>query len=236
MAESENVHPHEISKFGALAERWWDLEGEFKTLHQVNPLRTKFILAHTEIQNRRVLDVGCGGGILSEALAKLGSNVLGIDLSEDLIDIADLHCLESGLDIKYQKITVEELADNEPGSYDCITCMEMLEHVPQPASIVESCARLVKAGGTVFFSTLNRQWKAYALAIVGAEYVLRMIPKGTHDYKTFIKPSELSEWARGADLDIQDITGIEYNPISRRFRLGRDINVNYIAAFQKPGD
>ena len=233
MATTENVHPEEINKFGSLAERWWDPKGEFNTLHAVNPLRTAFIQKYTAIKDRSILDVGCGGGILSEALAKLDGQVVGIDLSKDLIEIADLHSLESKLKIDYQKISAEALAEHSPESFDCITCMEMLEHVPKPASIVDACARLVKPGGTVFFSTLNRKWKAWMLAIVGAEYLMRMIPKGTHDYKTFIKPSELTHWARQAGLEIQAITGIEYNPLIKRFHLGKDIDVNYIAVYKK---
>jgi len=234
MATTENVRPEEINKFGALAERWWDPKGEFNTLHAVNPLRTAFIQKYTNIANQQILDVGCGGGILSEALAKLDGQVVGIDLSKDLVEIANLHSLKSKLKIDYQKVSAEALVENSPESFDCITCMEMLEHVPKPASVIDACARLVKPGGTVFFSTLNRQWKAWLLAIVGAEYLMRMIPKGTHDYKTFIKPSELTHWARQAGLEIQAITGIEYNPLIKRFRLGEDIDVNYIAVYKKP--
>ncbi len=234
MAQSENVYAHEINKFGALAERWWDPEGEFKTLHAVNPLRTGFIQQHTTVSQQKILDVGCGGGILTEGLAKLGAEVTGIDLSEDLVETADLHSLESGLSINYQKISAETLAEQQAESFDCVTCMEMLEHVPEPRSIIESCARLVRPGGTVFFSTLNRKVKSYLLAIVGAEYLLRMIPKGTHDYKTFIKPSELTGWARSLGLDIVAMTGIKYNPLINQFSLGDDIDVNYIAVFNKP--
>ncbi|MGR9107880.1 MAG: bifunctional 2-polyprenyl-6-hydroxyphenol methylase/3-demethylubiquinol 3-O-methyltransferase UbiG [Gammaproteobacteria bacterium] len=233
MAPVENVHPHEIKKFGSLAERWWDPDGEFKTLHAVNPLRTRFILEHAPVEGQRILDVGCGGGILSEALARLGAEVTGIDLSEDLIEIAELHGLESGIEAKYRKISAESLAATEPASFDCITCMEMLEHVPEPASIVEACSNLVKPGGKVFFSTLNRKVKSYLLAVVGAEYVLGMIPKGTHDFKAFIKPSELAAWCRKAGLEIEAITGIEYHPFTRNFALGGDIAVNYIAVFEK---
>lgn len=233
MAQSENVHPHEIDKFGSLAERWWDLDGEFKTLHAVNPIRTRFILEHCAVEGRKILDLGCGGGILSEALAKLGAEVIGIDLSADLIEIADLHGLESGLKVEYKKISAEALAMEQPESFDCITCMEMLEHVPKPESIVAACSKLVKPGGKVFFSTLNRKLKAYLLAVVGAETIFRMIPKGTHDYKTFIKPSELSAWCRRAGLEIEAIVGIEYQPLNQRFSAGKDIDVNYIAVFGK---
>ncbi len=233
MTVTENVHLHEINKFGSLAERWWDTTGEFKTLHDINPLRIRFMQEHAEINSKRIVDVGCGGGILSEGLAKNGADVLGIDLSEELIDIADLHGLESGVNAHYRKISAEALADEQPEGFDHVTCMEMLEHVPDPASIVRACAKLVKPGGTVFFSTLNRKPKAYLLAIVAAEYVLRMLPKGTHDFKTFIKPSELSRWARETGLELQSIAGIEYNPLTKRFRLGKDIDVNYLAAFKR---
>lgn len=234
MTASENVHPHEINKFGSMAERWWDPQGEFKTLHDINPLRIQFIRQYADIAGKRIVDVGCGGGILTEGLAKQGADVLGIDLSEELIDIADLHGLESGVNTHYQKISAEALAEQQPESFDHVTCMEMLEHVPDPGSIISACARLVKPGGMVFFSTLNRQPKAYLLAIVAAEHVLRMLPKGTHDFKTFIKPSELSQSARSAGLELQGMVGIEYNPFTRRFSLGRDIDVNYLAAFRRP--
>ncbi|PKM37602.1 MAG: bifunctional 3-demethylubiquinol 3-O-methyltransferase/2-polyprenyl-6-hydroxyphenol methylase [Gammaproteobacteria bacterium HGW-Gammaproteobacteria-10] len=233
MTVTENVHLHEINKFGSLAERWWDTTGEFKTLHDINPLRIRFIQEHAEINGKRIVDVGCGGGILSEGLAKNGADVLGIDLSEELIDIADLHGLESGVNAHYRKISAEALAEEQSEGFDHVTCMEMLEHVPDPASIVRACAKLVKPGGTVFFSTLNRKPKAYLLAIVAAEYVLRMLPKGTHDFKTFIKPSELSRWSRDAGLELQSMAGIEYNPLTKRFSLGKDLDVNYLAAFKR---
>jgi 2-polyprenyl-6-hydroxyphenyl methylase/3-demethylubiquinone-9 3-methyltransferase len=234
MTQVENVHQHEIDKFGSQAERWWDPEGEFKTLHQVNPLRIEFIKRYAGLQGQRVVDVGCGGGILTEGLAKQGAVALGIDLSQDLIDIADLHGLESGVSAEYQKISVEQLAQEQAESFDHVTCMEMLEHVPDPGSVIASCTRLVKPGGFVFFSTLNRVPKSYLLAIVAAEFLLKMVPKGTHDYKTFIKPSELCQTARHSGLELQGMTGIEYSPFSKQFRLGKDIDVNYIAAFQKP--
>ncbi len=234
MTATENVHPHEIEKFGSQAERWWDTQGEFKTLHDVNPLRLRFIQDYATLQDKRVIDVGCGGGILTEGLAKHGADALGIDLSEDLLDIAELHGLESGITATYKKISAEAIAEQEPESFDHVTCMEMLEHVPDPASIISACATLVKPGGLVFFSTLNRLPKAYLLAIVAAEHVLKMVPKGTHEYKTFIKPSELSQTARNAGLELQGITGIEYNPFNKRFSLGKDIDVNYIVAFKRP--
>ncbi len=230
---TNNVHAHEIEKFGSQAERWWDTEGEFKTLHQVNPLRLQFIQQHADIVGKKIVDVGCGGGILTEGLAKLGADVLGIDLSEELIDIAELHGLESGVQARYQKISAEELAQQHPQEFDHVTCMEMLEHVPDPGAIIKACSQLVKPDGMVFFSTLNRVPKAYLLAIVAAEHLLKMVPKGTHDYKTFIKPSELSQSARDAGLELVDMIGIEYSPFSKRFSLGKDISVNYIAAFRR---
>jgi 2-polyprenyl-6-hydroxyphenyl methylase/3-demethylubiquinone-9 3-methyltransferase len=234
MTVSDNVHLHEIHKFGSQAERWWDPNGEFKTLHQVNPLRLAFIQRYADLQGKRLVDVGCGGGILTEGLAKAGADALGVDLSEDLIDIADLHGLETGVTAHYQKISAETLAAEQPASFDHVTCMEMLEHVPDPASIIQACATLVKPGGMVFFSTLNRVPKAYLLAIVAAEHVLKMVPKGTHEYKTFIQPAELSQMARNVGLELQGMIGIEYSPFSKEFRLGKDIDVNYIAAFQRP--
>jgi 2-polyprenyl-6-hydroxyphenyl methylase/3-demethylubiquinone-9 3-methyltransferase len=234
MTVSDNVHLHEIHKFGSQAERWWDPNGEFKTLHQVNPLRLDFIQRYADLQGKRLVDVGCGGGILTEGLAKAGADALGVDLSEDLIDIADLHGLETGVTAHYQKISAEALAAEQPASFDHVTCMEMLEHVPDPASIIQACATLVKPGGMVFFSTLNRVPKAYLLAIVAAEHVLKMVPKGTHEYKTFIQPAELSQMARNVGLELQAMIGIEYSPFTKAFRLGKDIDVNYIAAFQRP--
>lgn len=233
MTTTNNVHPEEIHKFGSMAERWWDSQGEFKTLHDINPLRLEFIQRYISLSGRRLVDVGCGGGILTEALAKQGADAMGIDLSEELIDIADLHGLESGITVHYQKISAEDLAEQQPESFDHVTCMEMLEHVPDPGSIINACAKLVKPGGMVFFSTLNRQPKAYLLAIVAAEHVLRMLPKGTHNYKTFIKPSELTQSARAAGLTLQGMVGIEYNPFTKQFSLGKDIDVNYLAAFQR---
>lgn len=231
---TENVHAHEILKFGSMAERWWDKEGEFKTLHAVNPLRLQFIQQYISLAGNRVVDVGCGGGILTEALAQAGADALGIDLSGDLIDVAELHALETETTtVNYQKISVEKLAEEQSESFDFVTCMEMLEHVPDAGSIVAACAKLVKPDGMVFFSTLNRKPKAFLLAIVAAEYVLQMLPKGTHEYKTFIKPSELCQTARAAGLELQGVIGIEYNPITQRFSLGKDVDVNYIAAFKK---
>lgn len=234
MTSTENVHEHEIHKFGVLADRWWDLDGEFKTLHAVNPLRIQFIRSFAELEGKRVVDVGCGGGILSEGLARAGAQVVGIDLAEELLDVAKSHADESGIGVDYRRVSAEALAEAESGSFDIVTCMEMLEHVPDPASVVRACAKLVKPGGRVFFSTLNRKLKAYLLAIVGAEYLLNMIPKGTHDYATFIKPSELSRWAREAGLELLGMEGIAYNPITGQFTLSRDLDVNYLAAFARP--
>ncbi|MDD4914117.1 MAG: bifunctional 2-polyprenyl-6-hydroxyphenol methylase/3-demethylubiquinol 3-O-methyltransferase UbiG [Methylococcales bacterium] len=234
MTATKNVHLHEINKFGALAERWWDPQGEFKTLHQVNPLRLQFIQQFLDLKGKRIVDVGCGGGILTEALAEAGADALGIDLSEELIDIADLHGLETGISAQYQVISAEALARQMPAGFDHVTCMEMLEHVPDAQSVIQACATLVKPGGMVFFSTLNRVPKAWLLAIVAAEHLLKMLPKGTHDYKTFIRPAELSQMARNAGLELQGMTGIEYQPFAAQFKLGRDLDVNYIAAFMRP--
>jgi len=233
MTTTHNVHPEEIAKFSALAERWWDPEGEFKTLHQINPLRMDFIRRHCPLEGARVVDVGCGGGILSEALARSGAHVIGIDMSEALVEMAELHALDAGLDVHYQHTSAEALAAHAVSEFDAVTCMEMLEHVPDPVSVVAACAQLVKPGGWVFFSTLNRHPKAYLLAIAAAEYILRMLPRGTHRYETFIKPSELSRWARQYGLQLQALAGISYQPLTRRFRLSRDTDVNYLAAFQR---
>ncbi len=237
MSTAANVHEHEIEKFGALADRWWDPRGEFKTLHAVNPLRLQFIRSHAGLSGKRVIDVGCGGGILSEGLAQAGADVTGIDLGGELLAVAREHAREGGLSIDYQQVSVEELAERQPASFDHVTCMEMLEHVPDPASVVRACARLVKPGGRLFFSTLNRKLKAYLLAIVGAEYLLNMIPKGTHDFSTFIRPSELSHWTRDNGLELLGLEGVTYNPITGQFNLSpRDIDVNYLAAFEKPAE
>lgn len=233
MTAMKNVHLHEIHKFGSRAERWWDPQGELKTLHDVNPLRMEFIQHYAELFGKRVADIGCGGGILTESLVKAGAEALGVDLSEELIDIAELHGLETGVTANYLKISAEALAEQQPAGFDHITCMEMLEHVPDPASIIRACASLVKPGGMVFFSTLNRELKAYLLAIVAAEHVLKILPKGTHDFNSFIKPAELSQMARNAGLELQALAGIEYNPFTKRFSLGKDVGVNYIAAFSR---
>ena len=219
-----NVDPAELEKFSALAHRWWDPEGEFRPLHDINPLRLEWIARHAELAGAAVLDVGCGGGILTEAMAQRGARVTGIDLSEKALRVAQLHLHESKLDIRYEKSSVEDYA----GEFDLVTCMELLEHVPQPASMVAACARLVRPGGRVFFSTINRNPKSYLFAVVGAEYVLGLLPKGTHDYMRFIKPSELLRWSRAAGMRVEEMTGMSYNPITRRYRLGSDCDVNYL--------
>lgn len=224
----KNVNPHEVDKFAAMAPRWWDPHGECKPLHEINPHRLRFITQTTSLKGKKVLDVGCGGGILSESLAAAGAEVTAIDASESTISVAKLHLIESGLDVDYQCRTVESLAQERPGYYDVVTCMEMLEHVPDPCSIINACATLAKPDGDLFFSTLNRNPKAFALAIVGAEYVLNMLPKGTHEYKSFIKPSELSAWLRAANLHTQKMQGIEYNPLFKRYSLTDDVSVNYL--------
>lgn len=227
--ETGNVDPGEIAKFEALAERWWDPESEFKPLHDINPLRLDFIDARAGLAGRRVVDVGCGGGILAEAMAHRGAIVTGIDLGEAPLAVARLHATESGVELEYRNVSVETLAEERPGTFDVVTCLEMLEHVPDPASVVRACAQLVKPGGQVFFSTLNRNPKAYALAILGAEYLLRMLPRGTHDYAKFIRPSELAGWCREAGLEVREQSGLVYNPLTRRYRLSaRDVSVNYL--------
>ncbi len=224
-----NVDHREIAKFNALASRWWDPESEFKPLHDINPLRLHFIDERAHLAGKRVLDVGCGGGILTESMAKLGAAVTGIDMGEAPLSVARLHQLESKVEIDYRRITVEELAEAEPSSFEVITCMELLEHVPNPASVVNACARLIKPDGHIFFATLNRTPKSYLFAILGAEYVLRLLPRGTHDYQNFIRPSELDAWAREANLKTQELIGMHYNPLTQRYRLAPGIEINYIA-------
>ncbi len=223
-----NADPAELDKFGDLAHRWWDPNSEFKPLHDINPLRLDWIDRNVGLAGKRVLDVGCGGGLLSEGMAARGANVTGIDLSEKPLGVAKLHLLESGQKVDYRKIAVEQLAEEMPGAFDSVTCLEMLEHVPNPSSIVSACARLVKPGGQVFFSTLNRNPKSYLFAVIGAEYVLSMLPKGTHDYAKFIKPSELSRWAKLAGLEPEELIGMSYNPLTQQYSLGRDSSVNYL--------
>ncbi|RKP52079.1 bifunctional 2-polyprenyl-6-hydroxyphenol methylase/3-demethylubiquinol 3-O-methyltransferase UbiG [Trinickia fusca] len=229
-----NADPHELQKFSDLAHRWWDPNAEFKPLHELNPVRLNWIDAHAHLAGKRVLDIGCGGGILSESMAGLGAQVKGIDLSSQALGVADLHSLESGIGVEYEEIAAEALAAREPGTYDVVTCMEMLEHVPDPAAIVKACATLVKPGGWVFFSTLNRNVKSYLFAVIGAEYVAQMLPKGTHDYARFIRPSELATFVRAAELLGVEIKGITYRPLSKHFALSDDTSVNYLFACRRP--
>lgn len=228
-----NADPVEIEKFSQMAHKWWDPQSEFKPLHEINPLRLNYINQHASIAGKHVLDVGCGGGILSESMAALNANVTGIDLSDKALQVAKLHLLESGRQVNYRKIPVESLAEEQPEQYDVVTCMEMLEHVPDPDSVIAACAKLVKPGGWIFFSTLNRNPKSYLFAVIGAEYVLNMLPRGTHDYAKFIKPSELAQSCRNAGLNIADLTGMSYNPLSKIYSLGNDTSVNYMVACRR---
>jgi len=231
----QNADPAELAKFGELAHRWWDPQGEFRPLHELNPLRLSWIDGLAGLAGKTVADVGCGGGILSEAMARMGASVTGIDLSEKPLKVAQLHLLESGVAVEYLKISAEELAAKKPGVYDVVTCMELLEHVPDPASTVAACARLAKPGGRVFFSTINRNPKSYLFAVIGAEYLLKMLPKGTHDYLRFVKPSELSRWCRDAGLEPLELKGMTYNPVTGQYRLGEDCDVNYSICCAKDG-
>ncbi len=231
---NHNVDHAEISKFEELASRWWDPQSEFKPLHEINPLRLDYIDQRANIRGKKVLDVGCGGGILAESMALRGAEVTGIDMGEAPLEVAKLHMLESGANLEYRQITAEALAAEMPGQFDVVTCMEMLEHVPDPGSVIAACATLVKPGGQLFFSTINRNPKAYLFAIVGAEYLLRMLPKGTHDFSKFIRPSELEEWTRSAELELKELTGMVYNPFSQQYSLGRDLDVNYLAHCTRP--
>ena len=229
-----NADPLELQKFSDLAHRWWDPTSEFRPLHEINPLRLEWINALAPLAGNRVLDVGCGGGILAEAIAKKGANVKGIDLSEKALKVAELHSLESEVQVSYELIAAEALAAREAGQYDVVTCMEMLEHVPDPSAIVQACATLVKPGGRLFFSTLNRNPKSYLFAIIGAEYMLRLLPRGTHEYAKFIKPAELSQFARNANLEVQALKGMTYNPLTKIYSLNHDTDVNYLMACSKP--
>jgi len=232
-AMHQNADPAELAKFGELAHRWWDPQGEFRPLHELNPLRLGWIDSLAPLAGKRVLDVGCGGGILSEAMARMGATVTGIDLSEKPLKVAQLHLLESGLEVEYLGISAEEMAEKNPGRFDIVTCMELLEHVPEPPSTVAACARLTRPGGRVFFSTINRNPKAYLFAVVGAEYLLKLLPRGTHDYARFIKPSELSRWSREAGLEPLQLKGMTYNPLTNQYRLGEDCDVNYSMCCEK---
>lgn len=234
MQPRHNVDAAEIAKFEALAQRWWDPQGEFKPLHDLNPLRLEFVAARAPLEGKEVLDVGCGGGILSEAMARRGARVLGIDLAQAALEVAELHALDAGVPIQYRLQSAEELARDAPASLDIITCMEMLEHVPEPEQVIDALAHIVRPGGHVFISTINRTPKAFMLAIVGAEYVFRMLPRGTHEYERFIRPSELAEWSRAAGLELAAIASIEYNPLTRRYSLGRSPDVNYLVHLTRP--
>ena len=226
--EQANLDPAELSKFEELASRWWDENSEFKPLHQINPLRIDFINRRSPLSGLKVLDVGCGGGLLSEGMAALGADVTGIDMGDAPLSVAKLHLLESGLKVDYQKSTAEDFAKNHAHAFDVITCLEMLEHVPQPASVVEACAQMVKPDGHVYFSTINRNPKSWLFAVVGAEYILNLLPKGTHDYDKFIQPSELAAWSRQAGLHVSESTGLHYNPFTQHYRLGPGLDVNYL--------
>ncbi len=233
MTNNENFDPEEIAKFEELAYRWWDKDSEFKPLHDINPLRLNFIDERVGLHGKKVLDVGCGGGILTESMAAKGAHVKGIDLGKAPLSVAQLHAKESNYDISYEMISAEKIAQREAQSYDVVTCLEMLKHVPEPASVVHSCSQLVKPGGHVFFSTINKNPKAYLFAIIGAEYVLNLLPRGTHEYSKFIRPSELDNWCRDSNLNSKEITGMSYNPITQHYWLGKDVSVNYLVHCQK---
>lgn len=234
MQNGPNVDPSEIARFDAAAPRWWDPDGEFRPLHDLNPARLDYIEARAGLAGKRVLDVGCGGGLLAEGMARRGAFVTGIDLAPEALAVARLHAIESGVAVEYRQVAVETLAEAEPGNRDVVTCLEMLEHVPDPAAVVASLARLVRPGGHVVCSTINRNAKAFALAIVGAEYVMRLLPMGTHRYARLIRPSELSRWARAAGLELADLAGLEYDPLGRKARVTADVSVNYLAHYRRP--
>lgn len=234
-AGNANIDPREVAKFDAIASRWWDPESEFKPLHDINPLRLEFIERYSGgLQGKRVIDIGCGGGLLSEAMARRGAEVTGIDMAPSPLQVARLHGLESGINVDYRQVAAEQQAVETPGLFDIVTCMELLEHVPDPAALIQACATLVKPGGQVFLSTLNRNPKAYLFAILGAEYLLRMLPKGTHDYARFIRPSELASWLRNSGLQAGHMSGMTYNPLSRQYRLTDNVDVNYLVQASRP--
>jgi len=235
-ATPDNVDAAEIAKFDALASRWWDPAGAFRTLHEINPLRLDYIRQRATLAGSRVVDIGCGGGILSESMAKLGASVTGVDMGEGPLTVARLHQAESGTNVEYLQTTAEDLASKRPGQFDVVTCLEMLEHVPSPPAVIAACAELLRPGGHLFFSTINRNLKSFLLAIVGAEYVLRLLPVGTHEYEKFIRPSELERWSRHSGLQLQGSIGLHYNPLTREYSLGENIDVNYIMHFQRPDD
>ena len=234
MTTMENVDQGELAKFNSLASRWWDKEGEFRPLHQINPLRLDWIRQHVKLAGCKAVDIGCGGGILAEAMSVCNATVTGIDMAEGPLAVARLHQLESGAEVDYRQSTAEALAAEEPGQYDVVTCLEMLEHVPDPAQVIRSCMELVRPGGHVFFSTINRNPKSFVFAIVGAEYVLKLLPRGTHEYEKFIRPSELEQWARAAGLELQVSIGMHYNPLTKEYSLGPNLDVNYLMYFQRP--
>ncbi|MDJ0751010.1 MAG: bifunctional 2-polyprenyl-6-hydroxyphenol methylase/3-demethylubiquinol 3-O-methyltransferase UbiG [Woeseiaceae bacterium] len=229
-----NVDPAELAKFDSLAARWWDTEGDFRPLHQINPLRLDWIRQYVDLKDSKVVDIGCGGGILAESMAEAGADVVGIDMAEGPLSVARLHQMESGVEVDYRQSTAEDLADAEAGIYDIVTCLEMLEHVPDPSAVIRSCAELLKPGGDVFFSTINRNPKSFVFAIVGAEYILKLLPKGTHEYDKFIRPSELEQWARNAGLELQASMGLHYNPLTKVYWLAPNVDVNYMMHFQRP--
>jgi 2-polyprenyl-6-hydroxyphenyl methylase/3-demethylubiquinone-9 3-methyltransferase len=232
MHEAGNADPAELAKFEALAQSWWDPKGPSKPLHDLNPLRLQYVQRLADLANKDVLDVGCGGGILAEAMARVGAKVLGIDLGQGVLDVAELHAIEAKVPVTYRAVAAEDLARERPGAFDVVTCMEMLEHVPDPGATLGALAQLVRPGGDVIVSTLNRNARAFAVAIIGAEYIARVLPRGTHEYRKFIRPSELARWGREVGLELKDLTGISYNPLTRAFRLSSDTSVNYLAHFR----
>ena len=236
MTQTANIDPAEIKKFEDLASRWWDKQGEFKPLHELNPLRLNFINSSSPLDSQTVCDIGCGGGILSESMAQCGATVTGIDMGKAPLSVARLHAMENELEIDYQQITAEDLAQQKPSEFDVISCMEMLEHVPDPASIIKASFTLLKPGGSAYFSTINRNPKSYLFAIVGAEYVMKMLPRGTHDFAKFIRPSELDEWARAAGFELVNLSGVSYNPFTGLYSQSHDVNVNYMVHYRRPAE